>query len=45
MRSSDLKGLLVDKKSRQRIISCTDIATLDLWLDLESRKSVRVIRR
>ncbi len=27
------QGIPVDDESRQRIMSCTDIATLDQWLD------------
>ncbi|WP_375764774.1 Rpn family recombination-promoting nuclease/putative transposase [Archangium gephyra] len=27
------RGLLVDEQSRQRILTCTDVTTLDTWLD------------
>jgi hypothetical protein len=28
-----VRGVRVDPKSRQRILSCTDLATLGLWLE------------
>jgi hypothetical protein len=28
-----MRGVSVDSKARQRILSCTDLATLGLWLE------------
>jgi hypothetical protein len=33
LRTLAARGLHVDDQARQRIVSCTDMATLDLWFD------------
>jgi hypothetical protein len=33
LRILTLRGVSVDSKARQRILSCTDLATLGLWLE------------
>ncbi|HEX8539186.1 MAG TPA: transposase, partial [Cystobacter sp.] len=34
LRILTVRGVQVDEAARQRILSCTDAATLDRWLDL-----------
>jgi len=33
LRTLTARGVHVDETSRQRILSCTDVATLDRWFD------------
>jgi predicted transposase YdaD len=41
LRSLAARGVHVDEKSRQRILSCTDVATLDRWFE-QALKATRL---